>query len=203
MWKNISIALVIVVAIGFTVLQRRVADSVGPTAGPTPSQYNVLNKPTLDHVGKPALDWNIPSTYWMNTSGKAIRLQDLHGKVTLIEFFRIKCPHCEAAAPDMIGIYNKFKGQGLNMIAIQSPGEEAVESDWPRVQAAVHDWRLPYPIGFDQGSKEFKRNGFAYYPTVIILDRQGIVRFAQSGYDSQGKKLAALLDPLHRILASP
>jgi thiol-disulfide isomerase/thioredoxin len=150
----------------------------------TPAPLEDFTKSLL--MGKPAPAWNIPTNLWMNTP-QPIALQDVKGHVTVLEFFRIGCPHCEEAAPFMTGLYQKFREHGLRMVAFQSPGRSLEkERDWNTVQATVRRWKITYPVAFDKGDIVFKKYNGSRYPTMLALDEQGVVRFYQTGH-SQAK----------------
>jgi thiol-disulfide isomerase/thioredoxin len=50
--------------------------------------------------------------------GKAWTLQDLHGKVVLVNFWATWCPPCRKEMPDLEKLYEEFKDQGLVILAI-------------------------------------------------------------------------------------
>jgi thiol-disulfide isomerase/thioredoxin len=187
-WKIIVIVLLMGSLAGYGFFQANPGSL--PTIIPTP----VVPTPTPDPkdlalIGKPAPEWNIPAQYWTNTDGP-IKAQDLKGKVTLLEFWRSGCPHCEAAAPFMIQLYKDFKPRGLQVIAIQSPGNikdsANPENKWESVKETVAVWGLNYPVAFDKDGVLFKTkyNGHNW-PTMILIDRQGKILHLQSGHDQE------------------
>ncbi len=50
--------------------------------------------------------------------GKAWHLQELRGKVVLVNFWATWCPPCRKEMPDLDALYNKFKDQGFVVLAI-------------------------------------------------------------------------------------
>jgi thiol-disulfide isomerase/thioredoxin len=136
-------------------------------------------------VGAPAPAWNIPANLWINTP-RPIDLKDLHGHVTLIEFFRVECPHCQVTAPIIKDLLRKYGARGLKVVAFHSPGKSPTENNWQDVQAKLRQWKIAYPVAFDEKATLFKKsyNG-ASFPTILVLDRSGIVRFAQIGMSDE------------------
>ena len=136
-------------------------------------------------LGKPFPNWLVSQNYWMNTP-EPVWLGGLRGDVTVIEFFRINCSHCQDAAPARRALYEKYRGRGLKMVGFHSPGIIGDltddENKWEKVKAEVKKWGLNYPIAFDQNRAFFDQNEFRFYPTVVVLDGKGIVRFQQTGY---------------------
>ena len=161
--------------------------------GETPVDIETTPPPAEDptkgpFVGKPAAAWNIPAGSWMNTP-QPISLKDVKGHVTVIEFFRIECPHCEDAVPFMRSLYTKYQPQGLRIVAFQSPGDAPSENDWKKVQATLRRWNVNYPVAFDKNADFFtKKYKGDTYPTVFVVDEKGIIRYQETGYDEATAK---------------
>lgn len=153
---------------------------------PTPTTIRIAEPPP-DLVGKPVPSWKLTHRSWINTR-RPIRWSRLKGRVVVIEFFRIQCPHCQAAAPSRRALYRKYRPHGMRFIGFQSPGLDPTESNWKKVQGIVRAWKLPYPIAFDANGALFKKFGLSLYPTVLVVDRKGIVRFQQTGYNADKAK---------------
>ena len=153
-------------------------------AQPTPDARTNL-------IGKPLAAWNISAQHWTNTR-KPIHLEDLKGHVTVIEFFRIGCSHCRDAAPARRALYRKYRSRGLKMIGFQSPGDTAntrnSENNWRQVKSQIRQWHLTYPIAFDRNRALFDSYNLQFYPTVLVVDRKGIVRFQQTGFTPTNAK---------------
>ena len=167
-------------------------NSATPTTSATPATPPITTSDTTQNlVGKPFGGWVIPQKYWMNTP-EPIWLGGLRGDVTVVEFFRINCSHCKDAAPARRALYQKYRKQGLKMIGFHSPGIIGDltddENKWDKVRIQVKKWGLTYPIAFDEDRVFFDKNQFRFYPTVLVLDEKGIVRFQQTGYSPEKAK---------------
>jgi len=160
----------------------------------------------LKSVGQPLVPWSLndPKS-WINCPAP-IRLTDLHGSVALVEIFRINCPHCQEAAPLMVAINRRYAPRGLKIVTIQSPGDFGditnEETDWSKVKDWCADRGIDYPVAFDKDSAYFQGTLHGqYYPTTLILGKDGKILFAQTGHDSEkGLDLAAALE---RTLPGP
>ena len=163
------------------------------SAQPTKTEKETIIVEKNDHKqdleGQPFGGWVIPQKYWTNTR-QPIWLGGLQGKVTVIEFFRIGCSHCQDAAPSRRALYRKYHGRGLKMVGFQSPGDTKnaanAENDWHKVKLQIKKWGLTYPIAFDKNRAFFDKNDLMFYPTVLVLDKKGIVRLQQTGYSDEG-----------------
>lgn len=58
--------------------------------------------------------------------GKEWHLQDLRGKVVLVNFWATWCPPCRKEMPDLQALYDQYKDQGLVVLAISDEGSGKV-----------------------------------------------------------------------------
>jgi hypothetical protein len=79
-----------------------------------------------------------------------------------------------------------YAPKGLKIVAIQSPGVAPTENDWKTVQDKVREWQVTYPVAFDEQGQLFKTkyNG-TNYPTLLLLDPNGMIRFVQTGHTAE------------------
>jgi peroxiredoxin len=98
--------------------------------------------------------------------GKAWHLQDLRGKVVLVNFWATWCPPCRKEMPDLETLFNKFKGQGLVVLAISD--EEAA-----KVTPFIAERKISYPILLDPGRKANSRFEVEGIPKSFVYDRAG------------------------------
>lgn len=163
------------------------ADKPAPTSpiNTVVTAPNVAPDAAQNLLGKPFGGWVIPQKYWMNTP-EPVWLGGLRGDVTVVEFFRINCSHCQDAAPSRRALYDKYRARGLKMVGFHSPGivtdTANDENNWNKVKIQVKNWGLTYPVAFDKDRAFFDKNQFRFYPTVLVLDKKGAVRFQQTGY---------------------
>ncbi len=145
--------------------------------------------PSKSLVGQKLKPWKIERRLWTNTPS-SVWLGGTKGHVTVIEFFRISCSHCQDAAPSRRALFEKFSSRGVKMIGFQSPGgtfpdSGNPENNWSQVKATVKEWKLPYPVAFDRDRQLFNSYRLAFYPTVVVLDESGVVRFEQTGFTAE------------------
>ena len=75
-------------------------------------------------------------------------LSDYAGKALLIEFFATSCPHCQAEAPHLQGLYKTLDTSRQQMVSINADSEGA-----PSVYAFHRYFGLPYPALLDLGPR--------------------------------------------------
>jgi thiol-disulfide isomerase/thioredoxin/outer membrane protein assembly factor BamD (BamD/ComL family) len=59
-------------------------------------------------------------------TGKPLNIEDLRGKIVLIDFWATWCGPCMREAPHMVEIYQKYHGKGLEIIGVSMDDNEAV-----------------------------------------------------------------------------
>jgi peroxiredoxin len=203
-WKIAVIAALLLSLVGFGIYQQNEAERPPQTQGtpagtPKPSSF----------IGQPLPAWNFKT--W---NGKPVSFESLRGKVSLVEIFRIECPHCQDAAPFMVALQKRYGARGLNIVAIQSPGDfknaENPENSWKNVQAWIKENGINYPVAMDEQSKYFqgtiKEKIFKgdesqlLYPTTVLMDKTGKVIEAHTGYQpTQGESVEKIKEMLVRL----
>jgi thiol-disulfide isomerase/thioredoxin len=100
----------------------------------------------------------------------------LRGKVVLLDFWGTWCPPCRESVPTLRNLNKKFLGKSFQLIGISSDDDEEVWSTF--IQAQHMDWS-EYIDSSEKVLTAFKIESF---PTYIVLDKDGVIRFRQSGF---------------------
>ncbi len=123
-------------------------------------------------VGSPAPDFSLKTL-----EGKDVRLGDYKGKnpVYLI-FWATWCPVCEEEIPNLKAIYSRFQPKGLVLLAINVGINDSLK------KAALYKekHKLPYAVLFDNDGSITKSYGVMGTPTMIVMDKNGIIRYRAS-----------------------
>lgn len=130
-----------------------------------------------------------PASTFTTLAGEKIALNDLRGKVVLVNFWATSCPGCIQEMPGMIETYNQYKGKGFEIIAVAMP------YDPPNyVMKFVQDRRLPFPVALDlKGEAVAAFGNVSLTPTSFIIGKDGSVLEKKIG-ELDFVKLKALLD---------
>jgi cytochrome c biogenesis protein CcmG, thiol:disulfide interchange protein DsbE len=110
------------------------------------------------------------------------------GKVVLLDFWATWCGPCKEITPILEALYERHKDKGLEAMAISDEAREIV---------AINEKKSPHkiPVYLDPDSKASKAFGVSGLPTVIVVDRKGIIVFQRTGFN-QGTpdELATVLE---------
>ena len=133
----------------------------------------------------------------VNSAAPAIKLTDLGkneveiadflGEVVLLNTWATWCPPCRAEMPDLQAFYEKYGGQGFTLI-----GVNIGESNEQVLAFAVEN-QLTFPLWLDPDEQSLQALNTISLPYSIVIDRDGIVRYAWSG--------ATCLDALEQSVA--
>lgn len=128
-------------------------------------------------VASPAPDF-IPGGAWLNS--EPLSIEDLRGKVVLVNVWVYSCYNCYRSLPTLQGWYERFKGQGFEIVGVHTP---EFESDKPlkNVQEALLREGVTWPVVQDNRAATWRAYGNSVWPTFYLVDRGGVVRKVQRG----------------------
>jgi thiol-disulfide isomerase/thioredoxin len=121
----------------------------------------------------------------------AAALADLKGQVVIVEFWATWCGPCRQTMPVLSAWQKKYGARGLRVVGISSETRAAIDE----FLAARKD-KLPYTIARDEGGTISSAYGVPAIPTLVIVDREGKVRFAEVGAGSNLDVAEATFLPL-------
>jgi thiol-disulfide isomerase/thioredoxin len=99
--------------------------------------------------------------------GNSVRLTDLTGKVVFLNFWATWCGPCRMEMPSMQALYQKLKGDGLEILAID------VQEDKRTAAAFIASNKLNFPTALDPSGRIAATYGIEAFPTTYIIDRKG------------------------------
>ena len=126
---------------------------------------------------------------FVSLQGERIARSDLLGKVVVVKFWATDCVYCVKEMPDMVKSYQRYRGRGLEFIAV------AVRHDPPNyVISYTEKNRLPFKVALDPVGDLAKAYGNVMVtPTTFVIDRRGNVVSRTTGPGSL-EKFNALLE---------
>lgn len=112
-----------------------------------------------------------PNVTFISLDGEKITSQSLRGKVVLVNFWATSCSTCIHEMPKMVETYNKFKKQGLELVAV------AMSYDAPNYVIDYTQTRhLPFKVTYDASGDLAKSfGGVGGTPTTFVIDKNGTI----------------------------
>jgi peroxiredoxin len=128
-----------------------------------------------------------PQVTFVSLKGESIA--PAPGKVLLVNFWATDCPVCIREMPDLVQTYEKYRGRGLEVVAV------AMRHDPPNyVIRYAEAERLPFKVALDPLGEHAKAfGGVRLTPTSFLIDRHGNIVERIVGKPDFGK-LNALIE---------
>ena len=99
-------------------------------------------------------------------NGHSWTLKSLRGKVVVVNFWATWCPPCRKELPDLEQLSERFKDQGLVVLALS-------DEDVTKVKPFVEQRNLTYPVLLDAGGRVAKEYDVEGIPKTFVYDREG------------------------------
>src|SRR5262249_11749530 len=116
-----------------------------------------------------------PDVTLTTDAGSPLRLSDLKGRVTLVDFWASWCIPCRASFPALDALQKELRDKGFTVIAIN------VDEDRRNAERFLSERPHTMTIALDpkgQAAEAFKVKGM---PSSIVIDRRGNIRFSHMG----------------------
>jgi cytochrome c biogenesis protein CcdA/thiol-disulfide isomerase/thioredoxin len=132
-------------------------------------------------------------TDWLNS--EPLTLDELRGKVVLIDFWTYSCINCLRTLPYVKRWHETYRKDGLVVVGVHTP-EFAFERVKGNVEWAVDSFGIDYPVALDNGYDTWDAWQNRYWPAKYLIDRKGHARFAHFGegaYEESERVIRKLL----------
>jgi peroxiredoxin len=130
-----------------------------------------------------------PASTFTTITGEKIALDDLRGKVVLVNFWATSCPGCIKEMPHIVETYKQYHDKGLVVVAVAMP------YDPPNyVLKFSQDQQLPFPVALDVNGEAVAAFGnVSLTPTSFLIGKDGTILERKIG-ELDFEKLKATLD---------
>jgi peroxiredoxin len=110
-----------------------------------------------------------PSLKISSTKGEELMIYDVNYKFTIINFWATDCPGCIKEMPHLVDTYNKYKKQGIQVIAV------SMFYDPPsQVLNFIKKNNIPFPVVIDSDNKIAQQfENIRLTPTSILINQKG------------------------------
>lgn len=136
----------------------------------------------------PAPEWDI--ALWLN--GYPGNVADNHGKVIVIDFFQLWCPGCNTFTGPLMQQWqqrfsDEIESEDLLLVKIHTVFEGHDYQTVSRLKSFLEEKRITLPVAVDRHQDDHRPETKLRYntrgtPEVVIIDREGMIRFQKFGF---------------------
>jgi thiol-disulfide isomerase/thioredoxin len=126
---------------------------------------------------------------------EAISNSSLHGKVVLMDFWGTWCPPCRESVPVLRNLQKKYASKGFQLVGVSSDDDEDV---W---RTFIESQKMGWTEYIDLQGEVLEAFKIESFPTYIVLDKDGVMRFRQSGFGDT--TAGELEDAINKALKRP
>jgi len=137
-------------------------------------------------VGEPAPDFSA-----QDLTNHPVTLASYRGqKVVVVDFWATWCGPCRMGMPALQDLQDKFKDRGLEILSVNQ-GESA-----DQIQDFIHRKHYSFHVVSDPDGAVGDKYGVRAIPTLVVIDKDGVVRWLRVGYSENEDELRQLLEQL-------
>jgi len=119
------------------------------------------------------------------TTGENLRLSEHRGEVVMLGFWARWCGDCRQAMQALSELNQKYARTGLVTLGV-NVGDTAEQA-----AAMSQSLGLSFPTLVDPGRSVGEQFNLGKMPLIVLLDRDGVVRFSHAGYERGDDTLVA------------
>ncbi len=121
---------------------------------------------------------------WLNS--KPLTMQELKGKVVLIDFWTYSCINCVRTLPYITAWDKAYRDKGLVIIGVHAP-EFEFEKNQANVEAALKTHGITYPVAMDNHLDTWTNFHNQYWPAHYLINKEGQVVYTHFGEGNYGE----------------
>jgi peroxiredoxin len=137
-------------------------------------QYIELARKMIDNPRR-ARENYAPDFAFTSSEGEYVSLEDLRGKVVVLDFWATWCPPCVESVGEIRNLHRRYLSDRFVLLGISADSDEQAWRDFTASK------KMLWPQYRDQDRKIQRAFGIHAYPTYIIIDHEGIVRYQSIG----------------------
>ena len=107
---------------------------------------------------------------WFNTS-RPLRLEELRGRVVLLDFWTYCCINCMHVLSDLKFLEEKY-GERLAVIGLHSP-KFPNERVGAQLQKAINRYHIRHPVAHDPRFQVWRSYAIKAWPSILVIDAEG------------------------------
>jgi peroxiredoxin len=133
-------------------------------------------------IGRPAPEFALPAF-----AGPNVRLSEYRGDVIALSFWSSRCGTCAAQLAALDGVLATYRSAGLVTLAV------SVDDDLERAGRFAREHPARFPLLADRTKEVSRAFGIDRLPSIVLIDRAGVVRYVYRDYQSSDSTYVARL----------
>lgn len=134
---------------------------------------------------------HVPNFTLTTFDSQQYSLEDLKGKVVVVNFWASWCKPCEQEAADLQAAWQFYESRG-DVVFL---GVDYVDTE-PQALAYLEKFQITYPNGPDLRTRISQAFRIRGVPETYFIDREGKLAFKQIGPFSSLAQIKSVIDPL-------
>jgi peroxiredoxin len=122
--------------------------------------------------GQRAPEFSLPSL-----QGSTVTLASLKGKVVLVDFWAQWCEPCKKELPQLDRLAKEYAAKGVVIVAVN------IDKQRENAERMVKQLGVSLPVLLDPAGSVAGTYDLPKMPTSFVIDKKGIVRFVNEGFD--------------------
>jgi peroxiredoxin len=109
-------------------------------------------------------------------AGDNVSLEQLRGKVVMLNFWASWCGPCRTEMPLLEQMHKRYSSLGFTLVGVNVEANTADAERW------LQETPVSFPVLFDRESKVSKLYDVNAMPSTVFIDRKGNIRYLHRGY---------------------
>jgi peroxiredoxin len=130
------------------------------------------NQMDIHSNSAPFTGFEAPDFKVANNQGESISLSDYKGQAVLLNYWASWCSPCRAEMPAMERIYQEYKDQGFEILAVNSSQQD----DKQKAIDFAKELELSFPILFEEDGSVSKQYQIQALPSSFFIDKDGVIQ---------------------------
>jgi peroxiredoxin len=119
--------------------------------------------------------------------GNPQTLDQYAGKVLLVDFWATWCGPCREELPNVKKVYAQYKDQGFAILGISLDRQQS------ELESYIKEQEIEWPQVFEGGQALAEQFAVSAIPHMLLMDRQGIIRYIDARGPDLEKAVAELI----------
>ncbi|HUJ82384.1 MAG TPA: redoxin domain-containing protein [Candidatus Acidoferrales bacterium] len=134
-----------------------------------------------------------PDFEFATSSGDTVSLKSLAGKIVVLDFWATWCPACRASTGELKALTHKYPSDQVVLVSVSA------DIDGQQWRQYIAEQKMDWAQYWDEDKKVRRMYGIQFYPTYIVIDRDGAIRQRIVGMDDRDSLIHRLKQTLETL----